>query len=383
MSRYKNPLFYTWLVRNAPEDLLERLAAASGKPIKREHSWDYRANPFDPLNGVSLVRFGQDKEGEARLSVRTAQPSFSMQRVPDFDAFRIATLGEPTTECVFVEPDPGTILLRYMSRLAGLCTATQALTYTPDDPKALLPDGLRGLDLVDVTGGLTDAHIANIPDLRENDPQKIIARENIANATAHDVKMIVLTGDQDTASKTMDALRQSNLLASKAHFVPQTAQLVAEQLGFGMKAGESTSRDSAEATIRYYRALRAITFAFEAISRAQAKAAGKGFLITNGGTVDHVGDPLNDGLVASLGPLSTPGMTSADRYHTILALDPVWGNPSKTATAEDVFLAEKRQARSLRQMNILDNHPGFRYVVNPNDVDGIIHEVVFGPSRHS
>ena len=373
----------TWLVRNMPEGFFERLVTPE-TPSERERIWVYQDDPLSPLSWTSLTEFDYVKKRGVNLTTNTYRSSGRDWPIKGFNASHITSLGEPRMERTFVQLDKPTILDRYGGRLTGLCTATQMFLYPQDDPKALLPDGLHGLDLVDVTGGLTDAHIANIPDLRENDPRKIVAYEHIANATAHDVKMIVLTGDQNIVSKTMDALQQNGPFASKAHFVHQTAQLVAEQLGFGMKAGESTSRDRAEATIRYYRALRAITLAFEAVSRAQAKAAGKGFLITNGGTVDHVGDPLNDGLAGSLGSFSAPRMTSVDRYHTIIALDPVWSCPSsKDATGEGVRQATEERARLLRQMSILEGHPGFRYALHQDTAENIVHEVVFGTSRHS
>lgn len=379
----RNNRLCTWLVRNMPEGFFEKLVT-SETPSERERIWVYRDDPFSPLSWTSLTEFDYAKKRGVNLTTNAYRSSGKDWPIKGFNTSHIASLGEPRMERTFVQLDEPTILDRYGGRLTGLCTTTQMFLYPQDDPKALLPDGLRGLDLVDVTDGLTDAHIANIPDLRENDPQKIVAREYIANATAHDVKMIVLTGDRNAVSKTMDALQQNDLLASKAHFVPQTAQLVAEQLGFGMKAGESTSRDRVEATIRYYHALRAITLAFEAVSRAQAKAAGKGFLIANGGTVDHVGDPLNEGFADSLGSLDALRRASAERYDTIIALDPVWSNPSsKDATVEDVRRATEEQARSLKRLAVLEGHPGFRYVLHQNDAGNILHEVVFGTSRHS
>ncbi|MBP7005783.1 hypothetical protein KBB27_01520 [Patescibacteria group bacterium] len=323
MSRHNNPLFYTWLVRNAPAGLLEKLATASGTPLERERSWNYRRDPFDPLNGVSLVRFDQDEKGEVRLNVSTAQPSFSMQRIPDFDTLRIATLGEPTTECVFVQLNPQTILHRYEGRLAGLCTVSQSFTHTPDDPRALLPEELRGLDLVNVTDGLTDAHIAAIPDLREENMAKIAAHEHIADVTVREVKMIVLTGDPRVVKSVMCELQKDDWLASKAHFVPQTAQLIAEH--FGLKPKTDKPRYTQIATlIDYHRTLRRITLAFEAVSRAQAKAAGKTFLITNGGTLDYYKNPVNqnyDSFESLFGVSSTDEMR---RYHRAIFFGPTW-----------------------------------------------------------
>lgn len=369
MDHHSNLSFYTWLVRNPPEGLLEKLAAAFGKPLERERSWDYRGDPFDPLNGVSLVRFDQDKEGEARLNVSTAQPSLSMQRIPDFDTLRIATLGEPTTECVFVQLDPQTILHRYEGRLAGLCTVTQAFTHTPDDPRALLPEELRGLDLVNVTNGLTDAHIAAIPDLRvldstHDEATKIAAYEHIANATAREVKMIVLTGDPRVVKSVMRELQKDDRLASKAHLVPQTAHLVAEQLGLKPKMDRPKHVPIA-ALIAYHHVVRRIMLAFEAVSRARAKAAGKQFLVTDGGTLDYYKNPLHPGFDDFRYLFDVSALDDMRRYHGAVLLNPIWDD--REQTPDDLEHFSREQERAYRLLKAMDSHPGVSCVLDTDD----------------